>query len=128
MIFWWTAGPVGFPGMSLMKIQKFMFAIHRSTQPIHEKCKQLTFLWAVICRIKTYRKMSVKPEEGGTTVAEVSLKKPIWYDFFDVIREMHTSQSFSVYSRTHKRAIEKHWWGLPDNATKVYISLCLECI
>jgi hypothetical protein len=37
----------------------------------------IDFLWAVICRIKTYRKMSVKSEEGGTTVAEVSLKKLI---------------------------------------------------
>ena len=74
-----------------------------------------------------YRKMSVKAEEGGTTAAEVSLKT-YGMIFFDVIHEIHVSVSHSLYSRTQREIIDKHWWGLPENAIKMYIRLCLECI
>ena len=60
---------------------------------------------------------------------EVSLKKVIWYErIFDIIHDVHLSLAHASYARTHKLQIDKTWWGLPETAIKVYISLCPDCL
>lgn len=49
-------------------------------------------------------------------------------DFFDVIYEIHTLVSNSVYSWTHKAIIDKNWWDFIVNPIQFYIAFCPECI
>jgi hypothetical protein len=76
-----------------------------------------------------FRKVVIKPTNGSNDSPSIKLRKVIWYEkFFDVIHEAHISVSHSIYSRTHKVLIDSNWWGMPENAMKVYISLCPECL
>jgi hypothetical protein len=76
-----------------------------------------------------YRKNHTKTEEGGTTSVEETLKKVICYEsFIEVIHETHISLLHSACSRTHTVASDKQWWGSLENAIKIYISLCPECV
>jgi hypothetical protein len=65
----------------------------------------------------------------GKDTGRVSLKKVIWYErIFEIIHDVHLSLGHAGYSRAHKLDIDKTWWGLPERAIKVYISLCPECL
>jgi hypothetical protein len=76
-----------------------------------------------------FRKVVVKPTNGSNDSPGVKLKKVICYEkFFDVIHEAHISVSHSLYSRAHKTIIDSNWWGMPENAMKVYIGICPKCL
>ncbi len=59
----------------------------------------------------------------------MSLKKVIWHErMFDIIHDIHIPLAHVGYSRTDKLLIDNTWWGLPETAIKVYISLCPDCL
>jgi hypothetical protein len=73
--------------------------------------------------------VAVQPTNGSNDLPRVELKKILWYEkFFNIIHKNHISVSHSIYSRTHKTIIDNNWWGMPENAMKVCIGICPECL
>jgi hypothetical protein len=55
-------------------------------------------------------------------------KIPYLEILFDIIHKAHLFLAHAKESRVTKVHIDGHWWGIPENAVKVYRNLCPQCL
>ena len=68
------------------------------------------------------RQLYRKTKEGQPT------KVPYLEILFDVIHEAHLFLAHAKDTRITKIHIDSQWWGVPENAIKVYRNLCPQCL
>ena len=56
------------------------------------------------------------------------MKVPYLEILFDIIHEAHLFLAHAKDCRVTKVHIDGHWWGIPENAVKVYRNLCPQCL
>ena len=59
---------------------------------------------------------------------ERPLKVPYYEIVFDIIHESHLFLAHAKDCRITKIHIDGLWWGIPENAIKIYRNLCPQCL
>jgi uncharacterized membrane protein YgcG len=74
------------------------------------------------------RKYTLGNNVAGNELYRDGLRVPTYEGIFDIIWEAHAHISHQRCIRRNKAQIKLQWYGVPESACRIFLSMCMECM